>query len=141
MIRSIHVSIALMLIFLCSVSHSQEKAKEAPEDHTMKASAVKELNEFHELLHPLVHEAYPNKDFAAIKKALPELIESGTLLKKATLPKELVSKKKAFMTEAKKLMKQLTEMNRKKDTISDEALGKKFMEMHTTFEKMMDMSH
>lgn|ERR1041385_4740919 len=137
--RSFYLT-AIFILAFCSTVYSQEKKDDGQEHHGMKASAVKELDEFHELLHPLVHEAYPNKDFEAIRKALPKLVESGMLLKKAALPKELASKKKAFTAKAKKLVKQLTELNKKKDTLSDDILGEKFMEMHDTFEELMDLT-
>lgn len=139
MMRLFQIFSAMVLIVVCGTSYAQEKTK--PAEHTMEAttSLVKEVDTFHELLHPLVHDAYPNKDFAAIKKALPELITSATKMKNANLPKGLSSKRDQYKRGAKKLLAQLKELNKKKATLNDESLGKKFMEMHDTFESIMDM--
>lgn len=142
MVRLIHYIFVLVFLFFISSLNAQEKMEKADEqkhEHEIKPTTVKELDEFHDLLHPLVHDAYPNNDFTAIKKAMPDLIEEATELKKATLPKEFSAKKSAFRKEAKKLLKQLQELKKKEKTFSDETYGKKFMEMHDTFEKMMEM--
>jgi hypothetical protein len=140
MVRSIYLYLAFALILFCTISFTQEKKESGEQRQEMKPSTVKELDDFHTLLHPLVHDAYPNKDFASIKKALPGLIESATTLKNASLPKELSAKKNSFKKEAKKLLKQLTDLKKKQESLADETFGKKFMEMHDTFEKMMDMT-
>ncbi len=117
-----------------STSATQEKKME------MKPAGVKELNAFHVLLHPLVHDAMPNKDYATVKDALPKLIESAQTLLKAQLPKTIGPKKKTFRTETKKLLTQLTQLNRKKAELSDEQFEKNFAAMHETFEELMQMT-
>ncbi len=103
------------------------------------AGKVTEVDQFHELLHPLVHDALPNKDYAAIRDALPQLIESATTMSKAQLTDDLVSKQKKYTKEAKKLLKQLKDMERRKSKFSDEALDKRFRAMHDTFERIVQM--
>jgi hypothetical protein len=125
----------LTLALSIGTSHAQEKPKAHPME--AKGSTVKEVDSFHELLHPLVHEAYPNNDFASIRKALPGLITSAAALNKARLPKELSEKKEAYGRESKKLMKQLKQLNGKK--MPDEQFGKLFAEMHDTFENIMEI--
>ncbi len=103
------------------------------------AGKVPEVDEFHKVLHPLVHDALPNKDYAAIREGLPALIESATKMSQAQLPEDLASKQKKYTKEAKKMLKQLRDMDRRKSKISDEALDKRFRAMHDTFEKIMGM--
>ena len=117
-----------------------EKPKEQKGQHEMEGTSVKELDAFHELLHPLVHDAYPKKDFETIKKGVPDLITSATVLTGVSLPKELSAKKSTFKKDAKKLVKQLKDLDKKGKALSDKEYGKKFMEMHDTFEKLMDMT-
>lgn len=120
-------------------SFAQEKKDELPPAPPMGQIELKELDQFHELLHPLVHDAYPKKDFATIRTALPSLVKSATLVKNAKLPAELASKSKSYDKQSKKLLQQLTDMDKKKAKMSDKDLGKKFMEMHDTFEELMGL--
>jgi len=125
----------MMLLLSTGGTYAQEKKAE----HKMEAkgSMVKEVDSFHELLHPLVHDAYPKKDFGSIRKALPDLISSARSLGKAKLPKELTAKREAYRKESKKLMKQLKDLDAKK--MPDEQFGKLFSEMHDTFENIMEI--
>ena len=127
----------LVLIVALAISYSQEKTDAAGNQE--QTSSVKELDAFHELLHPLVHDAYPNKDFATIKKALPGLIKGANMMRIAGLPKEFGVKAGKYKKASQKLIKQLTDLNRKKSKYGDDAFGKKFMEMHDTFESIMDL--
>jgi len=139
--NALYLMVVFAFLIGSSLTFSQEKSAPTEEKKSaMEMGGIKELDAFHELLHPLVHDAYPQKDFAAIKEALPNLIESATTLKSAKLPQSMSGKKKAFRTESKKLVTQLTQLNKKKDTLGDEEFGKRFMNMHDTFEKLMEMT-
>ena len=140
MVRSFPVIMTIILFSGITTLYAQEN-KEVPETNSNGATiSIKELDRFHKLLHPLIHEAYPNKDFASIRKAIPDLVKAAEAMAKATLPKEMVSKKTDYKKESRKLVKQLKAMKDKKDELSDEQLGKKFMEMHDTFEGIMEMT-
>ena len=129
------LSVAIILASTCS--YAQETMDAAKKSHGSETMSVKELDAFHELLHPLVHEAYPNKDFSTIRKAIPDLIAAAKKLKIASLPEEL--KKKEFKKNSSKLLKELTALNKKKEKLTNEEFGKKFMEMHDTFENIMEL--
>ena len=103
----------------------------------MERVSIKELDAFHKLLHPLVHDAYPSNDYTSIRKALPDLIVAAKRITSAKLPKALLSKQKQFRRDSKKLLNQLGEMDAKK--LTDEQLGKRFMKMHDTFEGIMEL--
>ena len=129
--------LSVAIIFASTCSYAQETMDATKKSHSSETMSVKELDAFHELLHPLVHEAYPNKDFSTIRKAIPDLIAAAKKLKNASLPKEL--KTKEFKKNSSKLLKELTALNKKKDKLTDEEFGKKFMEMHDTFESVMEL--
>jgi len=129
---------SIVILFSQPIIFAQEKSDSTKHEYETAAVTVKELDAFHELLHPLVHEAYPSKDFGTIRKALPNLITSATSLKNAAIPEGLV-KKSEFKKGSAKLLKELVALNKKKGKLSDEAFGKKFMEMHDTFEELMGM--
>ncbi len=103
------------------------------------AGKVAEVDDFHKVLHPLVHEAYPNKDFNAIRAGIPDLLAAANTMAKAVLPSDLAPKQKEYKNEVRRLVKQLKEMDKKKGKLSDDELGKKFMAMHDTFEKIMEI--
>lgn len=119
--------------------YTQEKTETKEAGSDAHATKMVEVSKFHELLHPLVHDAYPDSNFSAIRKALPDLIAAAASIKNAKLPKELRSKKKEFRKISKSLLKQLETMNKRKAKLSDKELGDQFMEMHDTFEKMMEL--
>lgn len=120
-----------------TASYTQTK-KESPDTARAKAPfRVEELDHFHKLLHPLIHDAYPNKDFTAIRKALPELVKSAEKMAKSTLPEGL--EKDQYRKKAGLLVKQLKAMNKQKGKMSDEKLGTDFMKMHDTFEGIMEL--
>ena len=136
--KTLHaLCIAIVVVLSPAPLYSQEKSDSTQRERGSESVAVKELDEFHELLHPLVHDAYPNKDFAAIRKAIPGLKRSAKLVRAAVLPKELAPAKHNYKKESRKLLKQLTELDKRKNKLSDEELGMKFMEMHDTFEELM----
>ena len=78
---------------------SQEKT-----DSAEHVTTVPELDAFHDVIHPMWHDAYPEKDIAALKGFVPQLIEHMEALNKAELPVALKDKE----TEWKK---QLLELN------------------------------
>jgi len=118
---------------------AQEKSDTSAKHEHEEMGTVKEVDAFHELLHPLVHESYPKNDFATIRKAIPELLKSGKAMKSAKLPAELAAKKDAYAKISKKLVQELTDLNKKKDKLSDKEFGSKFMDMHDTFESIVDL--
>jgi hypothetical protein len=119
--------------------YAQEQAKDQEHAHGEATPSVPELDKFHEILHPLVHDAYPNNDFAAIKKALPKLVKSATAMTKVSLPKELAASRADYKKASKKLVQQLRSLEKSKTRLADKEFGEQFMEMHDTFEGIMGM--
>ncbi len=52
------------------------------------APRMKEIGEFHLVLYPLWHDAMPNKDYQAIKSAIPSLESKMDALMKAEIPED-----------------------------------------------------
>jgi uncharacterized membrane protein YheB (UPF0754 family) len=127
----------VMLFFVTIGVFSQEHGNTTTEVKKEKLT-IKEVDDFHTLLHPLVHDAYPANDYATIRTALPELVKSAKAIRSATLPKDFTSRKK-FKQTSEKLFKELSGLNRKKDTMPDKEFGEQFMKMHDTFEKIMQI--
>ena len=142
--------IALALLFLGCWSVVAAQGKEAPKSvhqpelkqgqPTIKEEgkhvSVKELDAFHESIHPLVHELMPEKDFKGVRAKLPDLLKSAKAVSATKLPKALAAKQEAYAALGKQLVKQVTTLQKTKDNVAFEKL---FDEMHMTFEEMMEM--
>ncbi|MDP2366053.1 MAG: hypothetical protein Q8M94_20055, partial [Ignavibacteria bacterium] len=78
-------SIVLFLIVfvLCSFNNSFSQH----EDHSTEVtSSVQELSDFHEVIYPMWHTAYPNKDYALFKQLLPDVNAGVEKIYAAKLP-------------------------------------------------------
>lgn len=102
---------------------------------------IKELKAFHDVLHPLVHDALPKGDYSRIKESLDKLLVKAKAIQKAKLPKALAARKKEFQKSASELVRQLTDMNTMKNKVDDETFDKAFNEMHDTFEQLAEIAH
>jgi len=131
--------VASMVLALCSITSAQEKETPGEREAMKHSFALKELGIFHDALHPLVHESYPDGDFDTIRAGLESLLEKAKAIEKAKLPKKLVGRKKEFQKQSKELVAQLTEMIEIKEIVDDETLGTKFNDMHETFETLMHL--
>jgi hypothetical protein len=97
------VFIALSLIFAPSCQQAekaeQEAApKEAPVEITQEelSAAVPELSDLHEVVYPLWHTAFPDKDYELIKELLPEAESLTAKLNEAKLPGILRDKQEVW---------------------------------------------
>ena len=54
--------------------------------------SVKEYEEFHDVLHPLEHEALPNNDFKTIRARAGELVKLGQAILKLGVPRNVEKK-------------------------------------------------
>ena len=74
-----------------------EKQKGKPEITQEELTAtVPELRELHEVIYPLWHNAYPEKDYALIKELLPQAESLTAKLDAAKLPGILRDKQEAW---------------------------------------------
>lgn len=62
------LNLIMLISFLCFTNYSFTQTEDY--DHEVN-SAVPELFDFHEVVYPLWHTAYPNKDYALFKELLP----------------------------------------------------------------------
>lgn len=70
---------------------------------------VPELNEFHEVIYTLWHEAWPKKDAAALSALLPEIEKGAAKIEKASLPGILRDKQPAWDANVKLLAEIVTQ--------------------------------
>jgi hypothetical protein len=125
-----HATVALLLVVSCLISV------------TAFASdfSVKEYDEFHNVLHPLEHEALPKNDFATIRARATELITLGQAITKLGIPR---GTKQEHVEEFKKELKQfrtaLTKFRSAAKSGTDQELKTSYSAVHDSFEMLAGM--
>ena len=101
---------------------------------------VKEYDEFHDVLHPLQHEALPAKDFKRIRSNAAELIKKGKAILGLGVPKGTSEERvEVFGSGLKKFATALTKFSKQSKDGSDEQLELSFSEVHDSFEMLAGM--
>lgn len=99
-----------------------------------------ELDAFHTVLHPLVHEALPKKDARRIRKNVAELNELGEKIIKSSLPKEISLEQEKNLKEQIDFfgaaLNELVKISKKKG--KDSELMKGLDSVHEEFEELVE---
>jgi hypothetical protein len=102
--------------------------------------SVKEYEEFHDVLHPLEHEALPNKDYRRIRSQTGELVKRGKAVVKGGVPDALVDQQREeFMAELKTFNGALNRLKSVARRGSNTKLATSYSAVHDSFEKLMSM--
>ncbi|HXD33505.1 MAG TPA: hypothetical protein VN643_20450 [Pyrinomonadaceae bacterium] len=121
---------ALVIVFLAAA------ASAAGWQHEF---SVKQYNDFHEVLHPLQHDALPKNDFKTIRHKSGVLIMHGRRIVKLGVPrgtkKEKVAEFKAGLT---KFNAALAKFRSDVKSGTDEQLKVSYSAVHDTFEELAD---
>lgn len=132
-------SILVLMISTFTMGCGQEHAEESTEAQMEHDFAIKELDSFHDILHPLIHHALPEKDYEAIRIQLDKLTKYATAIDEASLSEEYASKNKEFKNLSKLLVFQINELHEIGERPDQEMFEVKFEEMHETFETLAHM--
>ena len=117
-----------MLCALCVVATAQHH------------SGPKVYEEFHDVLHPLEHEALPNKDYRRIRSQSGELVKRGKAIVKAGVPEALTGDKKTeFAVEMSTFNAALNQLKTAARRSSNSKLARSYSAVHDSFEKLMHM--
>ncbi len=127
------LAVVLGLLAAPVVVAQPKSSNPATDEHAMP---VKELNEFHEALHPLVHESMPKGDLGAVRAKLDLLHKRAVAVQKARIPKEFASRTKEYDRLSAQLTKQVNELKALKKPEDKEAFTKTFDAMHETYEEL-----
>jgi hypothetical protein len=101
---------------------------------------VKEYGEFHDVLHPLQHEALPAKDFKRIRANAGELVKRGQAMVRVGVPKGTAEKQvEEFRRELRKFKDALGKFRRDSTKGTDQQLEVSFGAMHDSFEMLAGM--
>jgi hypothetical protein len=130
---------SILVVMISTLGCGQEQAEDFPKGKMEHHFAIKELDSFHDVLHPLVHDALPEKDYEAIRSQLDKLLEYATAIDEASLPEEYAPKNKEFKNLSKLLVSQINELQQLGEKSNEETFEAKFEEMHETFETLAHM--
>lgn len=129
----ISISFFLALSF-CFVSIGQTKV-----DPAEISSAVKELTDFHDIIYPMWHDAYPAKDYNALKGFVPKIKSCMESINKAKLPGILREKETAWKGQLNELNNSAKNYYSAAGGIDNNALLTAAEKLHASYEKMVSV--
>lgn len=123
-----------LVLLVCSFSNSFSQH----EDHTSEInSSVPELFDFHEVVYPLWHTAYPNKDYAMFKQLLPDVNAGVEKVNSAILPGILRDKETEWKAGLEKLNKSTKDYNKACEENNEPGMLTSAEELHANFEMLV----
>jgi hypothetical protein len=128
----------LVLILLVFVLCSFNNTFSQHEDHlTEVTSSVQELSDFHEVVYPMWHTAYPNKDYALFKQLLPDVNAGVEKIFAAKLPGILRDKEKEWNAGLDKLRSSVTDYNKACEENNEAGMLASAEALHSNFEMLV----
>lgn len=116
-------------------SETKEHAAECSDEEL--SASVPALKDLHEVVYPLWHTAYPNKDCAMIKELLPEADALTAKVDEAELPGILRDHAEAWEAGLVELKASLADLHAAADADNEEAMLKQTERFHAAYEKMV----
>lgn len=114
----------------------QQKAKPDLTQEELKAT-VPELIDLHEVVYPLWHSAFPEKDYELIKELLPQAESLTAKLDAAKLPGILRDKQEAWDQGKEFLQSALKKLKKAFETDNKEEMLKQVEVFHSGFERLV----
>jgi hypothetical protein len=107
---------------------------------TVFGFGIKEYDAFHDVLHPLEHEALPKGDFARIRSQAKELVKRGDAIVKLGVPSEIKAEKtEQFKKQLDDFAKALVKFTADAESGSDADLKTSYSAVHDLFEDLAHM--
>jgi len=97
------------------------------------APRIREIEEFHLVLYPLWHYAMPNKDYQAIKAAIPSLESRMDALMEPQIPERLKNKEAQFTEKRETLRKAVEDLANVCRQNKDEEIIDRLTQMHECY--------
>jgi hypothetical protein len=108
----------------------------APVGSAEEHFSVREYNVFHDLLHPLEHEAVPAKDFQRIRTNAADLVRRGEAIVRVGMPRGTAERyREDFRKELKKFKNALGKLRKDAKRGTDAS----FSAVHDSFEMLAGM--
>ena len=130
------LAVALSLIVAAAVrpAWSAEPAQAVPDE---LRSEVPALSAYHEVIYPLWHEAWPNRDTGMMKRLLPEVQAGASDIQKAQLPGILRDKKGRWDAGVSRLAEAVDRYGRAAASGDDDALIRSVEDLHAAYEGLV----
>ncbi len=126
----------VMLLVATGVAVSQTAA---PTHET--SSEVPALTAFHEVIYPLWHEAWPNKNLSLMRELLPQVEKGVAEIQSAELPGILRDKKSAWQEGVAALASAAGKMKTALDAGQEQAALDAVEDLHARFEQLARVTH
>lgn len=120
-----------ILVFVVAVSPSISA--------TQHGFTFKEYEQFHDVLHPLEHEALTQKDYPRIRSHAKELVRLGNAILELGVP-QISRVPEEMEKELKEFRKALSRFDRDAKRGSDSKLHRSYSAVHDSFEKLARLS-
>ena len=122
------------LLFVPARSASTQESAAA---HAEMRAEVPALNEFHEVIRTLWHDAWPNKDYDALRALLPEIRQRAEVVVRADLPGILRDKQAVWGEGVKELQAIVAEYAAAAEGTDNQKLLDAGERLHAQFEKLV----
>jgi hypothetical protein len=136
---TIFIALALVFVSACQQAEKAEQEttqQEAPVEITQEelSAAVPELNDLHEIVYPLWHTAFPEKDYELIQELLPQAEALTAKVDEAQLPGILRDKLEVWEKGKENLKSTLKDLRMAVDSDDKEGMLKHTEAFHAGFE-------
>jgi hypothetical protein len=131
MINIIHFTLAFILLANCQLfTQDQEHSSEIN-------SSIPELSEFHEVIYPIWHTAYPSKDTMMLKEMVSEVNKGAEKIYSAQLPGILRDKQQDWDEGIKKFRSSVERYDKATAGNDEEEMLSSAEELHSNFEMLV----
>jgi hypothetical protein len=128
----------LLIVLFISIIFSFNSTFSQKEDHANEInSSVPELFEFHKVVYPLWHTAYPNKDYTLFKQLLTEVNSGVERIYSAKLPGILRDKESEWNDGLAQLRKSVNDYNKYCEENNEAGMLTSAEELHSNFEMLV----
>jgi len=125
-------------LFVISILLCSSVAANVPAQHSFP---VKQYEIFHEVLHPLQHEAWPKNDFKTIRAQSRLLVKRGNAIVALGIPRSTPkNERKKFAAELSKFRTALRQFRTHAATGTDAQLKASFSALHDSFEMLASLT-
>ncbi|HSS22214.1 MAG TPA: hypothetical protein VLL54_19240 [Pyrinomonadaceae bacterium] len=131
--RTLRTASALAIVGTFILTLVVQNSSSAPVSEQSRAEVYKR---FHEVLHPLQHEALPQKNFAEIRRQSGELFKRGKAIVGLGIEQAPADLRKEFAKVLRKFDQALNTFSTDAKSGSDDELEKSFSEVHDLYEEL-----
>jgi len=126
--KNVFYLLSFFLLFALNLTAQQE--------HELDSS-IPELSDFHEVIYPIWHSAYPEKDYAALRGYLEDVNQGASKVFSAELPGILRDKLDSWNKGVNEFKTSVEEFNAAVSGTDDEVLLKAAEKLHSYYENLV----